>query len=452
MGGSARPDVQSLAILRPAAALYCGFGLWSLSRDHLRDYRALFAMLFAIVALLLLQLMPLPPSIWQNLPGREIVIEAEKAAGLTNVWRPISFVPSMTANALFALLIPAAVLLNFVQLDPDDKRRGVVLLLALGVFSGVLGMAQVAGSAGGPLYFYRITNEGSAVGLFANRNHHAVFLACLFPLLAVFASSVSTTVEAARIRLGAAMLIGIVLVPLLLVTGSRAGLALALPAIGAAFLIYRKPEISKPAKRGYDWNRVIYFGGAMAAVALGLLTILFARAEAFERLTSADQVEDLRWQMWGPIADLAWKVAPFGSGAGSFVETYQLIEPRALLLTRYVNQAHNDWLDVALTSGLPGLLLLFAAMALWVAATFRLWFRTPEFSRKRQLGRAGSVIVLIMGLASLGDYPLRVPSLSVFLVLAAIWMANALLQETKTRQMIAKMDGIPDGDGLAGIA
>ena len=39
--------------------------------------------------------------------------------------------------------------------------------------------------------------------------------------------------------------------------------------------------------------------------------------------------------------------------------------------------------------------------------------------------RLGSVIILMLSIASLGDYPLRTPSLSGLLVLATIWMMES---------------------------
>jgi hypothetical protein len=64
-------------------------------------------------------------------------------------------------------------------------------------------------------------------------------------------------------------------------------------------------------------------------------------------------------------------------------------------------------------------------------ASARLWLRMPEYSRRRQLGRAGSVIILLFAIASAGDYPLRVPSIAVVAVLAAIWMANAFCRRER---------------------
>src|SRR3546814_18783044 len=66
--------------------------------------------------------------------------------------------------------------------------------------SGGLGLAQVIGPRDGPLYLYEITNNGSAVGLFANRNHQAALLACLFPMLAVYASIDHPSAERMRLK------------------------------------------------------------------------------------------------------------------------------------------------------------------------------------------------------------------------------------------------------------
>jgi hypothetical protein len=40
------------------------------------------------------------------------------------------------------------------------------------------------------------------------------------------------------------------------------------------------------------------------------------------------------------------------------------------------------------------------------------------------LGRAGAVIILLMGLASVGDYPLRTPFLAAYFVICAVWLTT----------------------------
>ena len=448
-GGGSRADIQSLVVLRPAAVLACGFGLWTLSRGHLRQYRFLFAFAGAIFFVVILHLVPLPPSVWGSLPGRELIVEIDRVAGLDKVWRPISMVPSATWNALYSLFVPLAVLLLGVQLSREERFQLLPVFIALGLLSGFIGLLQVVGDPDGPLYFYNITNNGSAVGLFSNRNHQAIFLACLFPMLSVFAFAGLKTVEQWRFRLWASIAAGAVLVPLLLVAGSRAGLLIGLFGLAAVPLLYRKPVFERPAKRKGRRINLTYIFAAVGVVALGLLTILFARAQAFERLIALDQVEDLRLSVWGPIAQMSWKYFPIGSGVGSFVDIYQIDEPLGLLTPSYVNHAHNDWLEVFMTAGAIGLGLLAVALMAWARASYLAWRMASAGGRDASYARMASWVVLMMALGSVGDYPLRVPSITCFFIVAALWLFGERGKPNKPDMTGSNRDGSPDESRLA---
>ena len=179
-GGGSRADIQSLIILRPAAVIFCGVGLWSLKWAHVKANRFFFGMTAAIFALVIGHLIPLPPSIWGSLPGRELISEIDKAAELGEVWRPVSMVPSATWNAFYSLFVPLAVLSLGVQLSREERFKLLPIVIGLGLISGLVGLLQVIGDPSGPLYLYMVTNNGSAAGLFANRNHQAILLAMLF--------------------------------------------------------------------------------------------------------------------------------------------------------------------------------------------------------------------------------------------------------------------------------
>ena len=243
-------------------------------------------------------------------------------------------------------------------------------------------------------------------------------------MLAVFASSGIRTVEHARLYGWLAVAACVILIPLLLVTGSRAGLVAGVLGLGFALVLYRRPEISQPKKRKdrprFDPRLLI---GGFGAIMLGALTFLMARARAVDRLSIEDEADDLRFRMWGPIAEMAEKYFPLGSGAGSFVEIYQVGEPDNLLKVNYVNHAHNDWLETFLTLGLPGLLLLGVAVVAFVTAAWR-YSRSPLWDRRTSYGRMGAVVLFLLALASVADYPLRVPSLACVFVIACIWLAS----------------------------
>jgi O-antigen ligase len=423
-GGGSRADILSLVVLRPAAVLFCGVAFWSLSWEHVKAYRTLFGMAAAIFALVVFHLIPLPPAIWSSLPGREIITEIDNVAGLGKVWRPIAMVPSGAWNAFYSLFVPLAVLLLGAQLSREERFNLLPIVLGLGLLSGFLGIIQVAGPADGPLYLYNFTNNGSAVGLFSNRNHQAILLASLFPMLAVYAATSARSEEQLTLKLWLAIGAGMVLVPLLLVTGSRAGLILGVAGLISILLVYEKPASLTPKKRQGKSLNLRYGLLGLGALCLGALTIITSRAEAFQRLFAAGQVEEDRFRVWVPITQMAWKYFPFGSGIGSFIEVYQIDEPNDLLGHQYFNHAHNDWLEVVMTAGFAGLILLGAALIFWAGLTLKS-LRTPlGESPAVSFGRLGAITILILALGSIGDYPLRTPSLACVFVIAILWLTG----------------------------
>jgi O-antigen ligase len=439
-GGGSRADIQSLVFLRPAAVIFCGIALWNLKWEDVKAYKFLLGMAAALFALVGSHLIPLPPSIWGALPGREIITEIDQVAELGDVWRPITMVPASGWNAFYSLFVPLAVLLLGVQLTREQRFKLLPWVFGLGLFSGLIGLLQSIGDPQGPLYFYNVTNNGSAVGLFSNRNHQAIFLAMLFPMLAVYACAGVRTEEQAKVRGYVALAAGAVLVPLLLVTGSRAGLIAGVIGLASTALLYRKPAITVPKKRKGNKLDLRWLLGGFAVLCLGALTFLMSRAEAFKRIAAPDQAEDVRFQAWGPIAEIAWKYFPFGSGIGSFIEVFQIDEPYELLKPTYLNHAHNDWLEVYMTAGLPGLLLMAIAIYAILRAAWVLFRTERGEGRDVPFARLGAVMITIFALGSIGDYPLRTPSLACVFAIAALWLSNT---KVEINQKPVEVSGAP---------
>lgn len=426
-GGGARSDIQSLVILRPVSAFVLGYAVWGMTWDRVRPFRFLIFFAASVVSLVALHLVPLPPAIWMSLPGRELAVEIDRAVGLGMVWRPISMVPSQTWNALYSLIVPFAVLVLMSRLTREQRFALIPVIILIGLLSGFIGLLQVIGSTDSLLYFYNITNNGSAVGLFANRNHQAVMLSCLFPMLAVYASTGLQTIEQSRFRVILAIGAGVFLVPLLLVTGSRAGLIVGLIGLIAAVLLYHRPHFTRPAKRKVHRFNSNYFVAAGAVFGIAALTIIMSRAEALNRLLAQDETEELRFAMWPSILDMAGKYFPVGSGFGTFVEVYQIGEPLQLLDQSYVNHAHNDWLELLLTGGVGAILLTGFATVVWFRFTWALFKAKDTQGRDVTVGKLGAWIIFMLALASIGDYPLRVPYLMGVIVIAATWLCGSPL-------------------------
>jgi O-antigen ligase len=428
-GGSSRDDVQTLLILRPAAVIACGVALWSLRMHHVRSNAFLFGMMGALFALVIFHLIPMPRQMWTLLPGRSVLAAVDREAGFGSIWRPISMVPSATWNALYSLFIPLAVLMLVVQLTRKDIFRLLSVILIFGFLNGLWVVLQAVTSQDSALFLYRLTSDGRAIGLFANRNHQALFLATLFPMLAVYASLVKTADEAKR-KLIVAAALGIFLVPLMLVTGSRAGLVIGIIALVLAAFLYKVPTVVAPRRRaGRTFSFWIPFA-ALMVLCVGITAVLMARAEALTRLIAPDQADELRFRVWGPIVHMGWKYFPVGSGVGSFVEVYQIDEPYALLSSTYLNHAHNDWVEIFLTAGLPGLLLLGIALYAFGWAAVAAFRRPDQDSRNTILKKLGAIIIALLALGSLGDYPLRTPWLMCVFVISALWLSGTASRET----------------------
>lgn len=124
-----------------------------LSREHIRSARSLFVIASLILALVLFHLAPLPPTIWQALPGRDLIVAIDEAAGLSGVWRPLTMDPTMTRNALWSLAAPLAGLVLAAQLTFEQHKSILLCILGIGSLSALLGLVQIVEGGGARFIF-----------------------------------------------------------------------------------------------------------------------------------------------------------------------------------------------------------------------------------------------------------------------------------------------------------
>lgn len=416
-GGASRLDATSLLYLRPAA-IFAGACLLLVPGPlNWARVRTPFMFLGALALVMVIQLIPLPPDLWTALPGHDRFAAAATAAGLEQPWRPISIAPDLTLNSLVSLTVPAAVLIGMASLDSHRAERMLLIfLVAAIVISGVFGIAQVTRGANSSLYLYRVTNDGIAVGLFANRNHQAALLACAFPVLAAWACSRSQNPGADRARRWLAGLAGALIVPLIVVTGSRAGVPLAAIGLAAAALIY---WFSRPAAGGGAKAALMALAPWLAGFALLIVSLFLSRATAIQRLFGLSIGEDTRVQNFGLFTDMARDFFPFGSGYGTFDPLFRVYEPFEHLSLEYLNHAHNDLIELLITAGLFGAGLLLAFIV-WYGRKGWLAFRERRASGA-SLRILGFAVVTILLAASVVDYPLRTPIMMAMFAIGATW-------------------------------
>ena len=428
-GGASRPDVLSLLYLRPALVLCAALILVTPGPFDFRTLRTLLLMLAALAGLMALQLVPLPPEVWQSLPGRDRYVEAAQAAGFPQPWRPISLTPDLTWNSLIALLVPFAVLLGMAPLRRDQVHALLYVLIGFSCISAILGLAQLGSGEQSSLFLYSITHSGSAVGFFANRNHQATLLAMTFPLLRVWTLLPHPNPQWRRARYWIAVGIGIFLVPMILTTGSRAGAFLGLLGLAGALLVSpptREERAGEPRRRG--WQRAGIAALLAAPVVMTVIVLIFGRAVAIQRLISPEGFADeRRFGEMPTMIRMVIEFSPVGTGFGSFDPVFRGFESDASLDPRYFNHAHNDVVELALTGGFPALALLAAFILWWLYRSFAAFRPYRNYRSEVLFARAGALVILILFLASLVDYPLRTPFMAMVFTIAAVWLARGRL-------------------------
>ena len=351
----------------------------------------------AILALPLVQLVPLPPSLWQTLPGRELEHAALALVGSAERWRPLSISPPATLAAFLALVPAVGAMWATASLGPQD-RRAVLSVIAVVMLAGAaLGAMQLAGSPGA-FQLYEKSHRGWLTGFHANRNAAAdVLLIGSLALAAWFHQSDVPALVRHR-RKPVAILLLVFLALAVVLTGSRTGIALLVPVSAANWWLLR-------SRAGFALSRRLAISGIAA---IGLAAIVPLVVGDNSRITTAfvrfDTVGEGRLDLWRDsfTAFTAW--FPAGAGMGTFVNAFLPFERVDALDMYFPNRAHNDYLEFAIETGILAPLYLAAIAAVLGSLALRSW---RAGSGDRATGVFAGGTLLVIALHSVVDYPLR---------------------------------------------
>jgi O-antigen ligase len=356
-------------------------------------------LLLILLALLVvaLQLIPLPPEFWTKLPGRSGIARGYDLLAIRRPWLPISESPYETVSTTFALLPPLAIF----AVSATHNSRGMAGALLIGTaLAIVVGALQVASGHTSAWYFYPITNTG-AVGFFANGNHMATLLLAAIPFVPALLLSGKSQQRlrgksAATITIAIAAL-GLILIGIAL-NRSLAALLLVLPVLLATGLMI-------PVGWRLRWV-------AVPLVVLGLAGTVAALSSNPLNSTSASSAKEFslqsRQHIWRTTAAAIAETFPVGTGLGSFQQVYRLQENPDRVDATYVNHAHNDYLELALELGLPGILLILVFFAWWGPRLARIW----SSNLSSPFDRAATIASAAILAHSVVDYPLRTSAMA----------------------------------------
>ncbi|KIQ97497.1 O-antigen ligase family protein [Lysobacter sp. A03] len=413
-GGGSRGTGDAVVHLFAVPALWLGVMRWR-RHDATGLQRAFLYLFLAAIGVALLQLLPLPASWIGALPLRHEVLADLAAAGMHSAWLPMSLDPWATARALLAIASTLAMWLLCCTLPTRVLDRLLALAAILAVPMVLLGFAQVAGGNRVDLHVHAFQNTGTATALFANRNHFASMLAMLLPVAMVLAHGAQRAhhkpaafawyATVVLLLLGAAMTFSRTGVLLAAVAAAATGAMLLLSANGAAT----------------SWPRR-HAGMALTLLVAGVAVANYAWSRIIDRFDK-DPLGDRRWDYiahgWTAIKGYL----PWGSGLGTFRDTYAPFEPIDAMINNYALHAHNELVEIALETGLVGLALIAAFLALLLLAVRRGLISRPDGVK---LPVAAAIAITVPVAHGLVDYPLRTLTVS---VVFALLLARVLLAD-----------------------
>lgn len=400
LGGSAQGIWFNLLLQLVGVALIAWAAAAPADEPLSRKARQLLLIAMLGLVLVALQLIALPSTLWPHLGGRTQIADGFRILGIAAPPLTVSLAPYDSFATLAAVIPALAMLCAMVRLNAYRASWLALALLAATFAAVLLGALQVGSGSPetSPWYLYGFSNFGFAVGFFANANHMASLLVIALPFLAALLAAergagVQRRSAAVVLAAGGALvvIVGIVL------NRSLAGYGLAIPVFAASLLI-----VIPGRSRARPW---IAFGSA--AVLIAAVTALALSPIGEQRLGTEGSVES-RQEINATTARAIIDFLPLGSGLGTFKPVYKLYEDHDQIAGTIINHAHNDYAELALETGLPGIALIVILLAWWAVAVWRAW-RSPD---ERPYARAASIASAALLVHSLVDFPLRTAALS----------------------------------------
>jgi O-antigen ligase len=292
----------------------------------------------------------------------------------------------------------------------------------------------------GKLYWIWLPEQGGYIyGPYVNHNHYAGLMEMLAPFPLVLAASRFTEGNRRLAALGVAALMAGTIV----LSGSRGGaIALLVQIVVLAILLRHHLR---------TWKRPLLIAAILAA-GLGVLVFIGGNelsrrmasihSEAREELTGGTRLtidrDAFRMMREKPL--LGW-------GLGTFPVVYPRF--RSFFTTFAVNDAHNDYLQFLVETGLAG-----SAIGIWfLVLTFRR--ARPKINNWTETANGTLTVAALIGcvgilIHSFVDFNLQIPAnAAIFYVLCAIAACDPIQESSRRRVRRQSSTGLGDKDSAA---
>ena len=421
------------------------FGLgvvFLLSRQFSRDtsFHVPVATPLLLVALVLLQLCPLPVSL-APMFGRA---RDELPSGS---YFTISMERYQTVSHLLLLVtyLTAFFLTLFLCRDRNAKKRLVFALVSLGAFEALYGLIQYLTGWQQIFAYVKKYYLEEATGTYINRNHFAGFLEMILPFVIVLALrwtyllSKNTSGRAGTFRKLVSrtelvsvvfwLFLAIVILAALILSRSRMGIISALVSLVAILALAGTSTVGPRARAAVA---AVFFLGVLG------LVVWIGSDPVMSRFETLGQEYNLSGQsrvsIWHDTLGLIRQHPFLGTGLGSFFVAYTSVQTAFLNLL--VEHAHCDYLEVATELGLPGAILVFGSIFWVLAQSARRYGKLEErFDKAVSLACIGSIGAILVH--SLADFNLYIPANALLftMILAMAW--SSAHPESRPRREIS---------------
>lgn len=330
------------------------------------------------------------------------------AAGVGDIARTISIDPFSTqVNAFHFLALSIFFSAVLIVLDSVSRIRKLTTLII--VFGFVFAFYAILQSFLSPNLIYGIYGSPYALpfGSFVNRNNSAAFLEmCIcVPLGLIFAGSIQR--DKRLLFVTAVSLMGIALI----LSGSRGGFVSMLAGLIVLVILTRSAHA--------HGKKQLVLKICLAIVLLITIVggaILVGGENSLSRFAETAQFNDAttsRTYIWRVTLKVIGANLPLGAGLGAFGTAFTPFDTNGGMLR--IEQAHNDYLQVASDAGLVGLLLGGAFLFLLIKAGLRSAAGQNPYRRGVAVGAlAGCCAILVH---SLFDFVLHTTALSILFIM-----------------------------------
>ncbi|NDQ55797.1 MAG: O-antigen ligase family protein [Acidipila sp.] len=337
----------------------------------------------------------------------------------------LSIAPGNTLAHLLVLLTSLAAFLLTLSLGgrPRARQRIAYALLAIGGIEALYGLIQYLTGWQQIFSYVKIYSQNAASGTYINENHFAGLLEMILPFaLALSLSQLESLGGPGKTAgLGLRRLLGraesprflfwlaasAILFLALIFSFSRMGILAAICSLLWIFGI----AASLRLPRRMSAALALLFG-----LVGGALVLWVGPGPVIKRFGSLGQEAAMngesRLAIWRDTTTLIRRHPWLGTGLGTFPIAYTSVQ--TAFLGKFVNHAHNDYLELASDLGIPAASVLFGAILYVPLRTVRrLHGIQRPFDRAIALGSSGSIVAIL--LHSLADFNLYIPANSMIL-------------------------------------